>query len=154
MTRNSPATPTRSERATGALVQLAPLTGIGVWIWQVHARESDSSFYYVFFFPGLFMLGTGLAVALLARFAARSAFVRSQAAGSLRFHWIGACVAIAIVVLVLLSTLLDRQPLSLDNQPKYLEAGFAIAAFAFGALLPLIETARAFACGISAWKAA
>jgi hypothetical protein len=124
--------------------------GIGVWVGLVNIRES----YYVLFFPGVFMLATGLAVSLFARFAAPSAFVRSQASGSLRFHGISACIVTVIATLLLLSSLLDQQPFTLDHQPNHLEAGFGIAAFAFGAVLPLIEAARAIACGISAWNAA
>lgn len=151
MTRNPHAAPAKGERAAGALVQVAPLLGIGVWVAVLNAHES----YYVLFFPGVFMLGVGLVVALFARFTARSSFVRSQASGSLRFHGIGAGVIIVMATMVLLlSSLLDQQPWTLDHQPRYLEAGFGIAAFAFGGVLPLIETLRAVACGISAWNAA
>jgi hypothetical protein len=150
MIRSPDAAPATRERVAGALIQGAPLLGIGVWLWLLRAHES----YYVLFFPGVVMLGTGLAVALFARFTARSAFVRSQASGSLRFHGIGAGIVIAMGILVLLSSLLDQQPFTLGRQPSHLEAGFAIAAFAFGAVLPVIETARAIACGIAAWNAA
>ena len=136
-----------------ALVQAAPLFGIAVWVWQIYVHENDYNIYFVMFFGGVFMLGTGLLAALIGRFAVRSAFVRGQAAGSLRFHAFVAGVVLLVAALVVLGPLLDSHPWTIGNPPKNFEIAFALAALACGFIIPLVEAGRAVICGLAAWKA-
>ena len=128
----------RRARTLAALVEAAPVLGVPVWVLLLVTHPNDYAYMFVLFMPGLVMLGTALVAALAVTLIARRGFVRSHAAGSLRFHGI-----VALVSLVLLA--------------------FGIAALAngttgaaqsmvmlFGVILPIVETGRAVMYAVGA----
>lgn len=126
-------------RAIAVLVQASPvLLGVPLYL----AVFSLGGGMLVFFFPGVFMAVAGLLVALIARLFSPPGFVRTEAAGSLRFHGIVAIVAIAVLVLVFAGALAGG----------YMGAAGS-GAMLLGVLLPLLEIARAVLYGIGAARA-
>ncbi len=98
--------------------------------------------YNFFFTPGLFMLTAGLIVAAVARFTAKG-FVRTQAAGSLRFHlWLLLAIP-AWALLFVVAMLFETPNPTMDHPPAYLIGVLGIGAFAFGLILPFVELVRA-----------
>ncbi len=94
-----------------------------------------------FFFPGVFMVIAGLVVALIARLAAPSGFVRTEAAGSLRFHGF-----LTIAGLVVLALVLVYVAVFAGGNLAAASAGATL----LGVLLPVVEVGRALMYGISA----
>ena len=130
---------TGNARALAVLVHASPvLLGLPLYV----AIFSLGGGMLVFFFPGVFMVVAGLLVALIARLFSPPGFVRTEAAGSLRFHGIVALAA--LVVLVLVFTALFGG--------AYMGAA-ASGAMLLGVLLPLLELARAVMYGIGAARA-
>jgi len=126
------------ERAIAALVQAAPVLGAAVWVLLLVTHQNDYAFMFVLFMPGLVMLATALAVALVAVIVAPRGFVRTQAAGSLRFHSIVG--AVSVVLLVLAFAALARGAMAAAQSMVML----------FGVLLPIVEIGRALMYGIAA----
>jgi hypothetical protein len=93
----------------------------------------------VFFFPGVFMVIAGLVVALVAKFVAPPGFVRTEAAGSVRFHGRVTIAGLAVLALVYVAVFAGGNM-----------AAASSGATLLGVLLPLVAVGRALVCGISA----
>jgi hypothetical protein len=124
------------DRALAVAVQAAPVLGIAVWWALLATHAGDYSYLFVFFMPGLVMLATALAVALVARFAAPRGFVRTQAASSLRFH--------GIVTVVMLVALV---PLFIATFAGGFMGGAYLIVLLCGIVLPLVEIGRSVLYG-------
>jgi hypothetical protein len=128
----------RRDRAIAAFVQAAPLLGVAVWVLLLVTHPGDYAYMFVFFMPGLVMLPTALAVALVAVIVAPRGFVRTHAAGSLRFH--GIVGAVSTVLLVLGFAALAKGVFSAAQSMVML----------FGVLLPIVEIGRSLMYGLRA----
>jgi hypothetical protein len=126
------------ERAIAAFVQAAPILGVAVWVLLLVTHSNDYAYMFVFFMPGLVMLATALAVALVAVILAPRGFVRTQAAGSLRFH--GIVGGVIVVLLGLAFAALANGAMAAAQSMVML----------FGVLLPLVEIGRSLMYGIAA----
>ena len=115
------------------------MLGIGVWWALLATHGGDYAYLFVFFMPGLVMLATALAVALVARFAAPRGFLRVQAADSLRFH--GIVAAVMLVVLV---------PLFIATFAGGFMVGAHLIVLLCGLVLPLVEIVRSVMYGRAA----
>jgi hypothetical protein len=125
----------RKARAVAVLVQAAPVL-LGV---PLYVAAFSLAGMLVFFFPGVFMVIAGLVVAVIARLLAPPGFVRTEAAGSLRFHGIVAIVALAVLALVFVAVFAGG----------YMGAASS-GAILLGVLLPLVETVRSLMYGVAA----
>jgi hypothetical protein len=154
--------PATRERALGALVESAPLLGLPPWLWIVQTHDFWNDIEHgeaalLIFVPGLFMLATGLAAALLARLAPRSAFVGRLGARSLRFH--GAAAAISLVLCAVLGVAVVAEnsratsAWSVFHQPVALEGAVTIFVIAFGGILTVLEAGRAIVGVVGALRA-
>jgi hypothetical protein len=126
------------ERTIAACVQAAPALGVPVWVLLLVTHPGDYAYMFVLFMPGLVMLATALVVALVAVILAPRGFVRTQAAGSLRFH--GIVAAVSVVLLVLAFAALARGAMAAAQSMVML----------FGVLLPIVEIGRSLMYGFSA----
>jgi hypothetical protein len=122
-------------RAVAVFVQAAPVL-LGVPLYIVVFSYAGM---LVFFFPGVFMGIAGLVVALIAKMVAPPGFVRTEAAGSLRFHGIVAIVAVVLLALVYVAVFAGGIMGAANS-----------GAVLLGVLLPLIEVGRAVMFGIAA----
>ncbi|MDB5069903.1 MAG: hypothetical protein JWM87_1014 [Candidatus Eremiobacteraeota bacterium] len=126
-------------RAVAVLVHAAPVVlGLPLYV----AIFSLGGGMLVFFFPGVFMVVAGLLVALIVRQFSPPGFVRTEAAGSLRFHGIVALAALVVLVLVFTALFAGGNMGAAGS-----------GAMLLGVLLPLLELARAVMYGIGAARA-
>ena len=143
------------ERAASILIQAAPLYGIPVWIGRIAAIQSGPHADYddlpTIFTSGLYLLGAGLIVALVAALlSSRSPRVQTQAVESVRFHAWTALACAVLAGVLLLVPLADRGSPTLANPPRAFMTAATIAGFAYGLVLPLVELGRAISSTIRA----
>ena len=87
------------------------------------------------------MLAVGLGIALVARVAARDAYVRAHAGVSLRFQAIVVAIVAALAAVGLVAVVVGgTQP---DGEPTNLLGVMSLGAVAFGLAVPAVELARA-----------
>jgi hypothetical protein len=147
------------ERFAGAFVQLSPLLGIPVWAFQIYWIDSHDHADYdstgVFFASGIYMLGAGLLIALIARFASRFPSVRDYAGAALRFQLIALAISVVLVVGCAIPIVLDSgRNFTMESPPAGIGVAVVLTGLAFGIVLPLIEVVRAIVLGVRAVRRA